>query len=59
MVMISAAALAPLPLAAFRQLLGDYTLGLLLMASIPVVCAVMTRFFDPKRARHDAETVPL
>jgi hypothetical protein len=56
MVMISAAALAPLPLAAFRQLSGDYALGLLVMAAIPVACAVMTRFFDPERARRDAQT---
>lgn len=56
MVMISAAALAPLPLAAFRQLTGDYSLGLLVMAAIPVACAVMARLFDPKRARRDAET---
>ncbi len=56
MVMISAAALAPLPLAAFRQLSGDYALGLLVMAAIPVACAVMTRFFDPERARQDAQT---
>ena len=57
MVMISAAALAPLPLAAFRQLSGDYSLGLLVMAAIPVTCAVMAYLFDPKRARRDAETV--
>jgi MFS family permease len=57
MVMISAAALAPLPLAAFRQLSGDYSLGLLVMAAIPVLCAIMSRFFDPKRARRDAETI--
>lgn len=56
MVMISAAALAPLPLAAFRQLSGDYALGLLVMAAVPVACAVTTRFFDPERARRDAET---
>ena len=56
-VMISAAALAPLPLAAFRQLSGDYSLGLLVMAAIPIACAVMTRFFDPERALRDAEAV--
>jgi MFS family permease len=55
MVMISAAALAPLPLAAFRQLSGDYSLGLLVMAAIPVACAIMARLFDPERARRDAE----
>ncbi len=55
MVMISSAALAPLPLAAFRQLSGDYSLGLLVMASIPVACFVMTRLFDPERARRHAD----
>jgi MFS family permease len=55
MVMISSAALAPLPLAAFRQLSGDYSLGLLIMASIPVACFVMTRLFDPERARRHAD----
>ena len=56
MVMISAAALIPLPLATFRQLSGDYALGLLVMAAVPVACAVMTRFFDPEQARRYAET---
>jgi MFS family permease len=55
-VMISAAALAPLPLAALHQLSGGYAVGLASMAAIPVVCAVMTCFFDPKRARREAET---
>jgi MFS family permease len=55
MVMISSAALAPLPLAAFRQLSGDYSLGLLIMASVPVACFVMTRLFDPERARRHAD----
>ncbi|MDP8946603.1 MAG: MFS transporter [Actinomycetota bacterium] len=55
-VMISAAALAPLPLAALHQLSGNYTLGLILIAAIPVVCAIMACFFDPKRARREAET---
>ena len=50
MVMISGAALAPLPLAAFRQFSGDYSLGLALMAAIPILCAFMSYFFDPKRA---------
>jgi len=57
MVMISAAALAPLPLAALRLLSGDYSVGLLVMGAIPVACAVMARLFDPERARRDAETV--
>lgn len=57
MVMISAAALAPLPLAAFRQLSGDYSLGLLVMAAIPIACAIMALLFDPRRARRDADTI--
>ena len=48
MVMISAAALAPLPLAALHQFSGNYSLGLTFMAAIPVSCAVMLYFFDPK-----------
>jgi MFS family permease len=56
MVMISAAALAPLPLAALRQFSGDYSLGLALMAIIPVICALMLYFFDPKRALRRLET---
>ena len=55
MVMISAAALAPLPLAALRQFSGDYALGLGFMAAIPVFCALMLYFFNPKRARRDLE----
>jgi MFS family permease len=55
MVMISSAALAPLPLAAFRQLSGDYSLGLLVMAAIPVACFALTRLFDPERARRHAD----
>lgn len=55
MVMISAAALAPLPLAALRQFSGDYSLGLGLMAVIPVFCAALLYFFNPKRARRDLE----
>jgi MFS family permease len=49
MVMISSAAL--------RQLSGDYSLGLLMLAAIPVACAVMTRLFDPERARRDVEAL--
>ena len=55
MVMISAAALAPLPLAALRQFSGDYSLGLFAMASIPVLCTVMLYLFDPKKARREIQ----
>ncbi len=54
MVMISAAALAPLPLAAFRQFFGNYSLGLTFMVAIPILCAVMSYFFNPKRALRQA-----
>ncbi|HZY65899.1 MAG TPA: MFS transporter [Rubrobacteraceae bacterium] len=55
MVMISAAALAPLPLAALRSLSGDYGLGLAVMACVPVLCTVMLYLFDPKKARREVE----
>lgn len=54
MVMISGAALAPLPLASLHQFSGDYTLGLVVMAAIPLACAVMALLFDPKRALRKA-----
>ena len=57
MVSISAAALAPLPLAALQQLSGGYTLGLAVMAAIPVACAALATFFDPNRAKRDIEAV--
>jgi sugar phosphate permease len=57
MVLISAAAIAPLPLAALRQLSGDYSLGLATMAAIPVLCAVMLYLFDPKRAQREVEKI--
>ena len=53
MVMISAAALAPLPLAALRSFSGDYALGLATMACVPVVCTAMLYLFDPKKARRE------
>ena len=43
--------------APLRQLSGDYSLGLLMMAAIPVACAVMTRLFDPARTRRDVEAL--
>jgi MFS family permease len=55
MVMISAAALAPLPLAALRSFSGDYALGLAVMASVPIVCSVMLYLFDPHKARREIE----
>ena len=57
MVSISAAALAPLPLAALQQLSGGYTLGLAVMAAIPVACAALATLFDPERAKRDVEAV--
>ena len=55
MVMISAAALAPLPLAALRQFSGDYSMGLFAMASIPVLCTIMLYLFDPEKARREIQ----
>ncbi|MDN5697121.1 MAG: MFS transporter, partial [Rubrobacter sp.] len=57
MVSISAAALAPLPLAALQQLSGGYALGLAAMAVIPVACAALITLFDPERAKRDVEAV--
>jgi hypothetical protein len=57
MVMISAAALAPLPLAALRQFSGGYSLGLMVTAVIPILCVAMTRYFDPERARRDMSDI--
>ena len=56
MVAISAAALAPLPLAALQQPSGSYALGLILMAAIPLACAVMAYLFDPKRFNREVES---
>lgn len=55
MLMISGAALAPLPLAALHQTFTNYDLALWLTAAVPVVCAVMLTLFDPKRARRRIE----
>ncbi|MGF1472797.1 MAG: MFS transporter [Rubrobacteraceae bacterium] len=57
MVIISAAALAPLPLAALRQLSGDYVLGLAILAAVPIVCSVMLYLFDPGKARREIDPV--
>jgi uncharacterized RDD family membrane protein YckC len=57
MVSISAAALAPLPLAALQQLFGGYALGLGVMAIIPVACALLATLFDPSRAKRHVEAV--
>lgn len=57
MVSISAAALAPLPLAALQQLSGSYALGLGVMAVIPVACALLATLFDPDRAKRHVEAV--
>lgn len=41
LVTISAAALAPLPLAALYQWSGNYTFGLAMLAGIPILCAAI------------------
>lgn len=48
MVMITSAAIGPLPLAALQQYAGGYTLGLTLMASLPVLAIVIIAFARPK-----------
>ena len=55
MVMIAAAALAPLPLAALRTFSGDYAFGLAVMAAVPILCTIMLYLFDPKKARREIE----
>jgi len=49
MVMISAAALAPLPLAALHQWSGNYTLGLIVLLGIPIVCSVLAVFVSNRQ----------
>ena len=55
MVMISAAALAPLPLAALRSFSGDYVLALAVLAAVPIVCTIMLYLFDPDKARREIQ----
>jgi sugar phosphate permease len=50
-IMISAAALAPLPLAALQQQSGHYAVGLLMMAGVPVLCAGLAVLVRPEAAR--------
>lgn len=47
-VLISAAAVAPLPLAALRQFSGSYTLGLLAMASVPILAGTIVLLSRPR-----------
>jgi MFS family permease len=47
MVTISAAALAPLPLAALQQSAGNYGLGLALFALVPLACFIILLAFRP------------
>lgn len=47
LVMITGAAVAPLPLAALQEAMGGYRPGLLLMLSIPLVCAGLVAAFRP------------
>lgn len=49
MVTISAAALAPLPLAAWQQAVGSYTPGLTAMVALPLLCATLLLRFQPPR----------
>lgn len=56
MVMISASALAPLPLAALQQLSGGYTLGILAMAALPAASIALIAASRPAvtLGKHDA-----
>ncbi len=50
MVTITSAAISPLPLAALQQYAGGYTLGLTLMASLPIMAMVIMAFARPEPA---------
>jgi MFS family permease len=49
-VTISAAAQGPLPLATLQELTGAYTVGLLVLAALPILCAGVLAFFRPSTA---------
>lgn len=53
LVTISAAALAPLPLAALQDAAGSYTLGLWLFALLPLLCAGVLAAFRPRSGPPD------
>jgi MFS family permease len=48
MVSITGAALGPLPLAALRDLTGDYTAGIIAMLALLAVCIALAAFFSPR-----------
>lgn len=50
MVMITGAAIAPLPLALLQQMMGNYQTALLLLLLIPIVCAALVAAFRPPLA---------
>ncbi len=50
MVMITGAAIAPLPLALLQQIMGNYQTALLLLLLIPIVCAALVIAFRPPLA---------
>ena len=51
MVSIVASAVAPLPLAALQQAFGGYGPGLLIFASVPLLCAGIVVCCEPRRLR--------
>ncbi len=57
MVMISAAALAPLPIAAIQQATGGYSPALGLMTLLPLACIATLLQFKPPRASRRGEMV--
>ena len=50
MVSITGAALGPLPLAAFRDLTGNYTAGIIAMLALLAGCIILAAFFSPRAA---------
>jgi hypothetical protein len=48
MINIGSAALAPLPLASLQQMTGNYERGLILMASLPILCGVLALTIRPR-----------
>jgi MFS family permease len=50
-VIITGAAIGPLPLAAFQGIFGNYTVGLYVYASLPLICALPLLWF---RSRYSA-----
>jgi MFS family permease len=57
MVGITSAAIGPLPLAALQEHTGDYTLGILLMAVLPILSIITIAFARPESHQQAARPV--